>query len=43
VLGFWIAVIAAWAWLSALSIHLYRHVERGPGLSPQPADRGGPK
>lgn len=43
VLGFWIAVIAAWAWLSALSLHLYRHVERGPGLSPQPADRGGPK
>ena len=28
VLGFWVAVIAAWAWLSALSIHLYRRVER---------------
>jgi hypothetical protein len=27
VLGFWVAVIAAWAWLSALSIHLYRRIE----------------
>lgn len=24
VLGFWIAVVAAWAWVSALSVHLYR-------------------
>jgi hypothetical protein len=28
VLGFWVAVIAAWAWLSARSIHLYRRIER---------------
>jgi Protein of unknown function (DUF998) len=25
-LGFWIAVVLAWAWLSALSVHLRRHV-----------------
>ena len=28
VLGFWVAVVAAWTWLSALSIHLYRRIER---------------
>jgi hypothetical membrane protein len=28
VIGFWVAVVAAWAWISALSLHLYRHVER---------------
>jgi hypothetical protein len=25
VLGFWFAVVVAWAWLAALSVHLYRY------------------
>jgi hypothetical protein len=26
VLAFWVAVAAAWAWLSAVSVYGYRHV-----------------
>jgi hypothetical protein len=28
VLGFWFAVVVAWAWLAALSVHLYRATPR---------------
>ncbi|WP_018680451.1 DUF998 domain-containing protein [Actinokineospora enzanensis] len=31
VLGFWVAVIAGWAWLAVLSIRLYRTVPRPDG------------
>jgi hypothetical protein len=30
VLGFWGAVLVAWAWLSTLSLHLYRHADHVP-------------
>jgi hypothetical protein len=29
VLGFWAALLLAWAWMAALSVHLYRRVGRG--------------
>jgi hypothetical protein len=31
VLGFWVALLAVWAWLAALSIHFYRAVSNSPG------------
>jgi hypothetical membrane protein len=31
VLGFWVALLAVWAWLAALSIHFYRTVSNSPG------------
>jgi hypothetical protein len=30
VLGFWLAVLIAWAWLAAVAVHLYRRVGRAP-------------
>ena len=29
ILGFWVGLIAAWTWLAALAVHLYREVSSG--------------
>ena len=41
VLGFWFAVVVAWAWLAALSVHLYRATPR-PNRPPAAGDDARP-
>lgn len=39
ILGFWIAVVAGWAWLAAVSAHLYRAMSAGSSAEPPSGPR----